>query len=146
MAQTAGTALALIDVMGQMAVLIELIHAVAILAWIAGLPLLFWHRWPRLTRWYAGYALVFVVLTQGSRMLLGECFLTTIARHLFESAAPETVPAEIHEWFTVRFAKWVFGFAPTRRSIVLLFEAGVAITAIGALVTLSTHRWHTRRS
>src|SRR5689334_15774323 len=105
------------------------------LGWIAGLPLLFWQRYPRATRWYAAYALVFVVLNQGSRYLLGECFLTTIARQLWEhGGAPPH-----REWFTVRVATAVFHMTPSHRSITVLSELLLAVTAVGALVS-TRHR------
>lgn len=122
------------------AVIVDFVHAAALVAWIGGLPLLFWHRWPKLTRWYAIYALAFVALTQLSYHLLGECFLTTIARHFFEQGDPNALSPDVDEWFTVRIAKWVFGFAPSHRSIVYIWEAGVVLTAIGALVALSANR------
>lgn len=129
--------------MQAMAVVVDLIHAAALVAWIGGLPLLFWYRWPRLTRWYAIYALVFVALTQISYHLLGECFLTTIARFFFEQG-DEPLSPDIGDWFTVRLAKWVFGFAPSRRSIVYVWEAGVVLTAVGALIALSADRHQER--
>jgi hypothetical protein len=107
--------------------------------WVAGLPLLFWHRFPRATRWYAIYAVVFIVINQGSRFLLGECFLTTIARMLWEhgGAPPRTAPGE---WFTVRMAMMVFHLIPSHRSIKLLSELLIFVTAVGMLVSMRRAR------
>ena len=133
-----GTALAsppvVFPVLGSV---VDFLHALLMVAWVAGLPLLFWHRYPRLTRWYAVYAVVFIVLNQASRLFLGECFLTTIARFLWEhgGAPPRTAPGE---WFTVRLAMMVFHLTPSHRSIKLLSELLILVTAVGML-------WSTRR-
>ncbi len=42
----------------------DLVHATLMAAWFAGLPLLFWRAHPRVTRIYAVYALLFIVLSQ----------------------------------------------------------------------------------
>jgi hypothetical protein len=119
--------------------LVDFFHALVMVAWVAGLPLLFWHRFPRATRWYAVYAVVFVVLNQLSRYLLGECFLTTLARLLWErgGAPPRTAPGE---WFTVRLAMMVFHLTPSHRSVKLLSELLVSVTAVGMLISLRQAR------
>ncbi len=96
--------------------LVDFLHALLMVAWVAGLPLLFWRRHPRLSRLYAVYAVVFIVLNQGSRLFLGECFLTTLSRYLWEhgGAPPRSAP---DEWFTVRVALAVFHLTPSHRSI-----------------------------
>jgi hypothetical protein len=102
---------------------------------VVGLPLLVWHRWPRLSRAYAVYAIAFVVLSQASRLAIGECFLTTFARALWEHpGAPPFEPS--HEWLTVRLARAVFRMAPSHRSIVVVSEALAVVTAAGVLYSM----------
>jgi hypothetical protein len=128
-------------VWSEMAALVDVAHAMLMAAWILGLPLLFWHRWPRVSAGYAVYATAFVVLNRLSQWYLGECFLTTAARHFWKGAS---APArESDEWFTVRFARWVFGLTPSHRVIAVGSELLILITAIGALVFL--HRTASRR-
>lgn len=125
--------------------LVDFAHALLMVAWIAGLPLLFWHAYPRATRWYAGYAVVFVALNQASRLLLGECFLTTIARHLWEhgGARPQSAPGE---WFTVRLAMAVFHLTPSHGIITTVSEVLIFVTAVGMLFWLRRARVPVRRS
>jgi hypothetical protein len=117
---------------------VDFLHAAAMAAWIAGLPLLFLgRRWPRASRAYVIFALAFIVLNQASHYLLGECFLTTIARWLYLHDRSGTAS---YEWFTVRLAEAVFRMAPSHRSIVVVGQALVAATAVGALVWLHHRR------
>jgi hypothetical protein len=120
-----------------LASLVDFFHALVMVAWIAGLPLLFWRRRPALTRAYAVYAVSFIVLSQGSHLLIGECFLTTLSRWLWEhgGAAPRVAP---EEWFTVRFAMAIFRLTPSHRAIKILGEALILVTAIGMLLSLRT--------
>jgi hypothetical protein len=120
--------------------LVDAIHALLMVVWVAGMPLLFWHRWPRLTRAYAIYAVTFAGISQISRKLLGECFITTIARYFWEHGSPPR-GADIDEWFTVRFSQAVFHMTPSHRSVVIVSEALIVVTAIGILVS----RRHLRR-
>jgi len=122
-----------------LASLVDLLHALLMVAWVAGMPLLFWRRYPRATRWYAIYAIVFIVLNQASKALLGECFLTTVARFLWErgGAPPGTAP---EEWFTVRIAMAVFHMAPSHKAITLVAEALILVSAVGMLLSLRRSR------
>jgi hypothetical protein len=119
--------------------IVDFVHALLMVAWVAGLPLLFWHRYPTATRWYAAYAVVFIVLNQASQFFLGECFLTTLSRLLWEhgSAPPRSAPGE---WFTVRVAMAVFRMTPSHRSIKLLSELLILVTAVGMLVSVRRSR------
>jgi hypothetical protein len=119
--------------------LVDFLHAIFMVAWIAGLPLLFWHKYPRLTRWYAGYVIVFVVLYQVSRVFLGECFLTTIARWLWEHGGSEP-PVAPNEWFTVRIAMAVFHMTPSHKAIKTIGGVLVFVSAVGALLSLCRPR------
>jgi hypothetical protein len=116
---------------------VDFLHAILMVAWVVGLPLLFWRRFPRATFWYAVYAVAFVVLNLASQLFLGECFLTTLARLLWDhgGAPPRTAPGE---WFTVRVAMAVFHMTPSHRTIKRLSELLILVTAVGVLV--STHR------
>src|SRR5258708_30397374 len=98
--------------------LVDVLHALLMVAWALGLPLLFCRRYRHLARAYAVYAVVFIVLNQGSRLFLGECFLTTLSRYLWEhgGAPPRSAPGE---WFTVRVAMAGFHLTPSHPSIQL---------------------------
>ena len=121
---------------------IDLIHALLMAIWILGLPLLFWHRFPRATSVYAFYAIGFIVVNQVSQALLGECFLTTLARASWQRAPGFAGTARASgEWFTVRLAEAIFHLTPTRRGIKLVSEALILITAVGiAFRTIVTRR------
>lgn len=118
---------------------VDFLHALLMIAWVIGLPLLFWHRYPRLSRWYAIYAVSFIVLSQGSQMLTGECFLTTLATALWRhgSAPAGSEPAE---WFTVRFARAVFHMSPSHHAISRAAEALILVTSVGLLLSMYRHR------
>jgi hypothetical protein len=119
-----------------LASLVDAFHALAMAAWVVGMPLLFWHKWPRLSRAYSAYALSFIVLYQASRWFLGECFLTTIARALWQRGTPPGGAPPSNEWFTVRLAQAVFELTPSHRSIIVTAQVLVLVTALGALLTL----------
>jgi hypothetical protein len=111
---------------------IDFLHALLMVGWIAGLPLLFSRRFPRVTRAYAVYAVVFVTVNLGSRWVLGECVLTTLARWFWEHGAvpPGSAP---NEWFTVRLAMMVFHLTPSHAIIKRLSELLIMVTAVGML-------------
>jgi hypothetical protein len=114
---------------------VDVVHALLMAAWILGLPLLFVRRWPRLSRVYGVYAIVFIVVSQASEWILGECFLTTIAGSLWNGVS-DAAAIDTSEWFTVRLARWVFDMAPSHRSIVIASEVLIFVTAVGVLLTL----------
>lgn len=120
--------------------LIDFLHALSMVVWVLGLPLLFVRRWPALTKAYGIYAISFIVLSQGSQYVLGECFMTTLARLAWERSSS---PVDPSEWFTVRIAKAVFHLAPPHKIISQISEVLILITAVGAL--LSIHHHHTQR-
>ncbi len=127
----------------MLAAAVDALHALAMVAWIGGLPLLFWHRYPRLTRVYGVYAILFIVASQASHYGIGECFLTTAARHLWLEAPS---PGEaVGEWFTVRFAKAVFHLTPSHRAIVFVSESLILVTSLGVLFSLHAERKRARR-
>jgi hypothetical protein len=121
---------------------VDAFHALLMVLWVAGLPLLFWHRWRRATVAYGVFALLFAALNQGSNALLGECFLTTLARALWRRAGQP--PAGVDEWFTVRFANAVFHLTPSHRSIKLVTEALIVATAAGTLYAMHRLRKHAK--
>jgi hypothetical protein len=124
----------------MLAPLIDVLHASLIAVWVLGLPLLVFRRRARLSRAYAIYALTFVVVSQVSQWVLGECFLTTLARFAWESQPAGTAPPDVEEWFTVRMAKAVFGATPSHRAVVVLSEIMIVVTALAALWSLHRHR------
>lgn len=116
--------------MHYIAVFIDVLHALAMLFWILGLPLLFWHRLPRLTIGYACYAVVFIIINQISHYTLGECVLTTIARWFSQHSGQH---ASTEQWFSIRFAKLIFGLTPTHRDVKIAGELMIAVCAVGGL-------------
>jgi hypothetical protein len=108
----------------------EVIHAASMVVWLFGLPLLFVPKWRRAAHVYAVYAIAFVVLSQGSRLFLGTCFLTDVTGWLWGRAG---WPPESNEWFTTRLSRAVFGAAPTQRWITRLSEIFAVVTALGVL-------------
>ena len=110
---------------------VEALHALCMVIWGIGLPFLFWHRFPRVSELYMGYAIAFVVTSVVSHWVLDECVLTTLARALWERAGGhrDELP------FTVHVVNTVAGLRPTRREAVLLWEAAVLVTSAGGL-------WH----
>jgi hypothetical protein len=121
---------------------IDFLHALLMAAWVIGLPLLFWHRWPRLTRAYAVYAIGFVAVNQLSEAILGECFLTTLARAAWESTPLASPPPLSREWFTVRMAEAIFRLTPSHDAIKLVLEALILLTAVG----VAYRGWRSTRS
>ena len=128
---------------GVLATVVDTVHALTMIAWVMGMPLLFVSRWPRARRVYAVYAVVFVVVSQASQWVLGECFFTTVARWFWESQPAGSAPADVGEWFTVRLARAIFGLAPSHRAIVWFSESAVVLTAVFALLSLRRERRHT---
>jgi hypothetical protein len=108
---------------------VEIVHALAMIAWGLGLPLLVWHRYERLVRAYMWFALGFVTTSIASNLVFGECFLTTLARHLWTAAGGfrEQVP------FIVLFTNAVAGIRPSTREAVLAWEVAIVATSIGTL-------------
>lgn len=99
------------------------------LAWGLGMPLLFWHRLPKLSRAYMWFSMAFVVITVVSRAVLGECFLTTIARELWLAGGG----FRDHVPFTVIATERIAGIRPTTREAVLFWEIAVFVTSAGGL-------------
>ena len=114
---------------------VDVIHALAMLAWGIGLPLLFWHRWPSVSRGYMVYSLVFIVLSVVSQRLLGECFLTTLARDLYAQGTNEDLRDRTS--FTARLVETVAGLRPSERLAVRLWELAVFVTCVGMLVHMA---------
>lgn len=125
----------------RIAAAIDLVHALLMIAQIALLPLLFVHRWPRATRAYAIYAIVFVGLSQVSQWTLGSCFLTVLAQRLWRAGVSSSAPSE---WLTVRLSQAVFHLTPSHADVILLSEIILVVTAVGVLYT--AHRGHLRGS
>jgi hypothetical protein len=116
--------------------MVDTVHAAFMVAYFVGIPLLFFHRWPRLSRIYAVYAVSFVIFSQGSKLLWGHCFLTPLAGELWHRSGTSVASAE---WFTVRLSNLVFHSAPSHRIISWIGDAFVLITAVGAVLRLRSH-------
>jgi hypothetical protein len=126
---------------------VDVAHALLMAAWVLGLPLLFWSRRPAASRAFAAFALMFVLGNVASRVFLGECFLTRVARACWEraAAAGEPVPRGTEEWFTVRLASTVFRLTPSHQAIKAASEALIGVTALGVL-TSRARIWHRTRT
>jgi hypothetical protein len=128
--------------MALLALFVDFLHALLMVAWVVGMPLLFWHRWPRLSHAYAIYAIAFVIVNVASGWILDECFLTTVARVLWRNAP--TTPEHTEEWFTVRFSELVFHLTPSHRSIKVATKVLILTSAVGTLY-LDRKLWRERR-
>jgi hypothetical protein len=112
-----------------LAVLTDVIHALLMLSWIVGLPLLFWHRYPRLSVAYCIYSLLFIIVNQVSHYTFGCCVFTVIAGWFYQQAGwPVT-----NEWFIVRAANLILGLTIPHRGIKIATELMVALSAFGVL-------------
>jgi hypothetical protein len=111
----------------------ETIHASFMVAYVVGIPLLFFYRWPRVSRIYAAYAVAFVVFSQGSKLLWGHCYLAPLAGELWHRSGTAIAA---NEWFTVRLSNLVFHAAPSHRIISWIGDAFVLVTAIGTVLRL----------
>lgn len=118
--------------------LVDFVHALLMVAWVAGLPLLFWRKYPRLTAGYAVYSIGFIVAYQVSRLVFhGECFMTALSRWFWEKGGAPSAP---EEWFTVRVATAIFRMTPSHKAVNMTAQALILITAMGMLVTLYRRR------
>ena len=106
-----------------LALAVEFSHGLLMVLWGVGLPLLVWHRFPRLSRAYVCFSLAFVAVSVVSHQLLGECVLTTLARACWQLAGSpgDDVP------FIVTFTNWVAGVSPDSRAAVLAWEFAIAL-------------------
>lgn len=113
------------------AVATDVFHAIAMVLWIIGLPLLFWHKYPSLSFGYAIYSLIFILINQISHYLLGKCILTEISQYFWEHCGshPDT-----SEWFSVRFSHIIFGMTPSHSTIKRITEYLIGLSAIGGML------------
>jgi hypothetical protein len=112
-----------------LAVATDVLHAILMLSWIIGLPLLFWHHFPKLSLAYCIYCIAFIIVNQVSHYTLGCCIFSAIA-DWFYAHAGQTMS---NEWFTVRASQFVFGPAPSHRGIKMATEAAIVVAAIGQI-------------
>lgn len=107
--------------------------------WGLGLPLLVWHKYARLSRAYAYFALSFVIVSLVSQAVLGECVLTTLARHFWLASGGfrDRTP------FTTLFVNTIAGFRPSDDAAALLWKVAVLVTSIGSISCW--HATHPRR-
>ena len=108
---------------------VDFTHALSMLLWGLGLPLLVWHRFPRLSRAYMWFAAAFVLVSLVSHRVLGECVLTWVARQLWLAGGGyrEGIP------FVALLANRVAGLRPSNRQVVLVWEVAIFLTSIGGL-------------
>lgn len=115
-----------------LAALVDLAHAALMVLWALGLPLLFWHARPRLARAYLWCGLLFTVASFVSHEVLGECFLTTLARDLRLLAGASGYAGA----FTIRLVELVAGVRPDERWAVVVWQGAIVVTTVGALLRL----------
>jgi hypothetical protein len=108
---------------------VDILHVLVMVLWVGGLPLLVWHRFPGLSRAYMWFATAFVLVSVISHQLLGECFLTSLARGRWQAGGGyrDAVP------FTVVLADAVAGLRPSERSVVIAWEFFVLLSSAGSL-------------
>jgi hypothetical protein len=128
------------DLYRMLAMFVDMVHALAMLLWGAGLPLLVWHRYERISHLYTLFAALFVTLSVSSHWTLGECFLTTLARTFWRSSGGwrDAVP------FTVVLTNLIAGVRPSTQTAVLVWEIAILATSLGSL--WSWRKAHRRRS
>jgi len=118
-----------LNLYGVLAETVDLVHALSMLVWGLGLPLLAWHRFPRLSRAYMWFAIAFVLTSVLSHAVLGECALTTMARWLWHASgrARDSAP------FMTLLVNNIAGIRPSNRSVVHVWELAVLATSVGSL-------------
>ena len=123
--------------MYYLAVATDVIHAVAMILWIIGLPLLFWRKHSYLSLAYATYSLIFIIINQVSHYTLGKCIMTELSQYCWKHSVnhPDT-----SEWFAVRFSQIIFGLTPTHVLVKQLTEGLICLSAIGG-ITLSYRKF-----
>lgn len=114
---------------GVLAETVDLVHALSMLLWGVGLPLLLWHRFPRLSRAYMWFATGFVLISVVSHYFLGECLLTAVARWLWHAAGSARDGAP----FMALLVNTIAGIRPTNRNVVHVWELAVLATSVGSL-------------
>lgn len=115
-----------------LAVAIDVFHAFLMVAWIGGIPLLFWRRFARVSMLYCLFSVAFIIVNQVSHYTLGECVFTTIA-NWFYSKSGSGAP---NEWFTVRLTRLIFGVVPSHRGIKVATEILIGLSAIGGMYSI----------
>jgi Trk-type K+ transport system membrane component len=124
-----------------LAVSIDVLHALTMIVWALGLPLLLWHRWPKMTVIYTWYGLAFVVLSQLSHLVFGECFFTTLSRASWEAAGDPAMGS-----FSARLVNRIAGFRPTEREVVIGWEVAIVLTSVNLLWSTYRRRRRERRA
>jgi hypothetical protein len=117
---------------------VDALHALAMVVWGLGLPLLFWHRWRTVTRVYTTYSLIFIGISVASHLLLGQCFLTVMSRELYLAGHHP----ELREGasFIVQAVEFVAGIRPSERWAVWVWQAALFAGSAGTLWSLHRDR------
>ena len=116
-----------------LAVATDCFHAFLMMLWVLGLPLLFWHKFPKLSLTYCCFSLAFIIVNQLSQYFLGECIFTTIANYFYQQANDLQ---HSNEWFTVRASKMIFGLTPSHYGIKIATEILIGISTVGGIFSL----------
>ena len=114
---------------GVLAETVDLAHALSMLVWGLGLPLLAWHHFPRLSRAYMWFSIIFVLISVTSHYVLGECVLTTMARWLWHASGKARDGAP----FMTLLVNDIAGIRPSNRNVVHAWELAVLATSVGSL-------------
>jgi hypothetical protein len=108
---------------------INFIHAILMLIWVCSIPFLFWYKHIIISKISAIYSIVFIIVNRLSYYILGECILTTLARHFSNS--------QDHKWFLVKFSTLIFNFIPNNKQIVFVGELFIFLVALDVLIFIS---------
>lgn len=108
---------------------VDVFHALTMLLWVAGFPFLFLKGYPKISKLYFIYTLLFILINQISKYFLGECVLTTIAGYFYSKSDD----SYHNEWFIVRVAYSIFGLVPSHEMIRFCTKVIVVITIIGVI-------------
>ena len=118
-----------VSLYGVLAEVVDVVHALSMLVWGLGLPLLLWHHFPRWSRAYMRFAIAFVLISVLSHYVLGECVLTTMARRLWHASGTARDGAP----FMTLLVNDIAGIRPSNRSVVHAWELAVLATSVGSL-------------
>jgi hypothetical protein len=93
----------------MMPAIIEFVHSLFIILFMFSVPFLFIRKWKKLRVGAAIYGAIFILVNRLSHYILGECIFTRMARWVGGDWD--------NEWFSVKFARTVFGFIPSNRHV-----------------------------
>lgn len=112
------------------AICVDVIHAIAMMLWVIGLPLLFYNKYPSLSIGYAIYSILFIIINQLSHYYWGHCIFTVLSNYYYKLANSNV---DTGEWFSIRFARYIFGLTPTHKGVNIATQLLIMISSFGCL-------------